>query len=264
MQVYAELALIENFCMDFTLLFAAKTAARNAASAKRLALAAALGAVFAVVFPLFKLSAVWAVVVKILSGLLICLVAGRFKNFKGYIKFSAAFLIFTALLGGVIIGIFALAGLDYSAGQGFILSKIPIGIPLFGALIIILGAKKLASRLRKTCANSVKCRIYAGQSQIDIKGFFDSGNKVYFKGAPVSVIPKEAAAKLLDISGIKDGVKIHTVAGSKTIGVFTADRIEIDFGEKKQTLYKVKIGVNPNRADCAILHCDLLEDVKAA
>lgn len=264
MQVYAELALAENFCMDFTLLFAAKSAVKNTASAKRLALASALGAVFAVVFPLFSLNAVWAVIVKILSGLLICLVAGRFKSIKAYVKFAAAFLIFTALLGGALIGIFSLTGLDYSAGQGFILSKIPIGIPLFGALLLILGAKKLAARLKKTCANSVNCRIYAGQSQIDIKGFFDSGNKVYLKGLPVSVIPQEAAKKLLDVSGIKEGVKIHTVAGSKTIGVFTADKIEIDFGEKRETLYKVKIGVNPNRADRAILHCDLLEDIKTA
>lgn len=264
MQVYAELALAENFCMDFTLLFAAKAAVKNTASAKRLALAAVLGAVFAVVFPLFKLPAVWTVVVKILSGLLLCLAAGRFKNFKGYIKFAAAFLIFTALLGGALVGIFSLTGLNYSAGQGYILSKIPIGIPLFGALLIILGAKRLAARLRKTHANSVNCRIYAGQSQIEVKGFFDSGNKVYLKGAPVSVIPKEAAQKLLDLSGIKDGVKIHTVAGSRTIGVFTADKIEIDFGERRETLYKVKIGVSPNRTNCAILHCDLLEDLKAA
>lgn len=68
----------------------------------------------------------------------------------------------------------------------------------------------------------------------------------------------------MDISGIKEGVKIHTVAGSRTIGVFTADKIEIDFGERRETLYKVKIGVNPNRADRAILHCDLLEDIKTA
>lgn len=264
MQVYAELALAENFCMDFTLLYAAKSAVKNTASAKRLALAAGAGAVFAVVFPLFKLNAVWAVIVKILSGLLICLIAGKFKNLKAYVKFAAAFIIFTALLGGLLVGIFSLTGLDYSAGQGYILSKIPIGIPLFGALLIIIGAKKLASRLRKTFANSVNCRIYAGQSQISLKGFFDSGNKVYLKGAPVSVIPQEAAKKLLDVSGIKDGVKIHTVAGSKTIGVFTADKIEIDFGEKSETFYKVKIGVNPNRADRAILHCDLLEDIKTA
>ena len=264
MQVYAELALAENFCMDFTLLFAARSAVKNPASVKRLLIASALGAVFAVVFPLFKLSAIWSVAVKILSGLLICLVAGRFKSFKAYVKFSAAFLIFTALLGGLLVAGFSLAGLNYAAGQGFILSKIPIGIPLLGGLIIIIGAKKLAKRLKKSYMNGVKCRIYAGQSQIEINGFFDSGNKVYLKGSPVSVIPSETAKKLLDISGIKEGVKIHTVAGSRTIGVFTADKIEIDFGERRETLYKVKIGVNPNRADRAILHCDLLEDIKTA
>jgi len=76
MQVYVELALLENFCMDFTLLYAAKSVVKNRASKKRLAVAAALGACFAVVFPLFNLPPVWSAAIKIVSGLLICLIAG--------------------------------------------------------------------------------------------------------------------------------------------------------------------------------------------
>ena len=229
MQVYIELAVLENFCMDFTLLYSAKAVSKNTASYKRIALGAVLGAAFAVVFPLIKMHAVLAIAVKILSGLLICLVSGKFKSVKGYIKFSGAFLIFTALLGGALIGIFSLAGIAYSADGGYLLSSVPIGIPMFGALIIIIGAKKLASRLKKSSKEVVTVRVYAGEECAEVKGFFDSGNKVYCKGAPVSIIPKEIAEKIVDESRIKDGVKIHTVAGSKIIKIFTADKIEIDF-----------------------------------
>ena len=261
MQVYIELAMLENFCMDFTLLYAAKVISKNQASVWRQVLGAIFGACFAVAFPLFKLSGAWAVVVKIASGLVLCLISCKIKGVKSVVKFCGIFLILTALLGGALIGIFSLAGLDYKAGEGYMLSSIPIGIPLFGGLLIIIGAKKLAERLKKTHKNTVTCRIYAGQSQIEIKGFFDSGNKVYSNGVPVSVIPKSIAEKLTDKSRIKESVKIHTVAGSKTMDVFTADKIEINFGEKINTLSGVKIGVSPQRIDRAVLHCDLLEDL---
>ena len=247
--------------MDFTLLYCAKLVSKNTAPLWRIAFGSAVGACFAVVFPLFNLGAAWAVAVKILSGFAICLISGKFKSVKSYVKFSGAFLVFTALLGGAIIGIFSLAGLDYSAGAGYLLSSVPIGIPLFGALILIIGARRLAARLSKSSKNVVCCRIYAGQSQISLSGFFDSGNKVYLKGQPVSVIPKDLAEKLLDISGIKEGVKIHTVAGSKIMKVFTADRLEITEGEKTTAYSGVKIGVSPNKINRAVLHCDLLEEM---
>ncbi len=261
MQVYIELALLENFCMDFTLLYAAKLTVKNMASVWRIFIAAVLGACFAVCFPLFGLEGVWAIAVKILSGLVICLVSAKLKGFKSYVKFTSVFFLLTALLGGALIGVFSLAGIEWSAGQGFILSSIPVGIPLFGALLLIIGARKLAQKFVKTKKNEVVCRIYAGQSYTDIKGFFDSGNKVYSRGAPVNVIPEEAAKKIIDESRIKEEVKIHTVAGSKTIKVFTADKVEIRSDEKTGVLNGVKIGISPNKIERAVLHCDLLEDL---
>lgn len=260
MQVYVELAVIENFCMDFTLLYAAKAVTKNAASKKRIAFAAALGACFAVVFPLFNLGAYLSVGVKILSGILLCLCACRTRKIKTFVKFTGAFLIFCAMLGGALIGVFSLTGLQYEQGGGFILSSVPVGVPLFCGLWVILLAKKLSARLAKTHKNAVNCRISVGQLSAEIKGFFDSGNKVYLSGAPVSVVPEAVARKILGDGRIKESVKIHTVAGSKNMEVFTADKVEIDFGDKQKTAYKVKIGVSPRRIDCAVLHCDLLED----
>lgn len=258
MQVYVELAAIENFCMDFTLLYAAKLISRNAASYKRLLCGSVAGACVAVVFPLFNFGAALSVVIKLFSGLLICLVSGKYKSFKGYIAFTGSFLIITALLGGVLIGIFSLTGLEYGEGGGFIISSVPVGIPLFIALLVIIGAKRLAKKLQKGEKNSVICRIYTGESKIEIDGFFDSGNKVYLNGEPVSVIPEYVADKLIDKTRIKDGVKIHTVAGSKTIKVFTADKVEIISGEKQSIFKKVKLGISANKISKAVLHPDLL------
>lgn len=260
MQVYVELAVLENFCMDYTLLYAAKTVAKNPASYFRVGFGAAIGACVAVVVPLLNLNAAPSVIVKIISGLLICLSAGKFNGVKSYLRFTGIFLILCAVLGGALVGVFSLAGLDYESGGGYILSSVPVGIPLFCALLLIIGAKRLAVRLTKNSKNAVICRIYAGQSEVELSGFFDSGNKVYYKGEPVSVIPKDAAEKLIDADGIKDGVKIHTVAGSKTLKVFTADRIEIVAGDKTYVLKGARLGISPNRIYRAVLHPDLAEN----
>ena len=260
MQVYAELAVIENFCMDFTLLYAAKTAVKNRAGAGRIALSAAFGALFAVVFPLFKTGAVLAVIIKILSGILLCFIAAKIDGIKSFIKFTGAFLIFSALLAGLLLGLFNLTGWSYETGEGFLISSVPIGIPMLLSLFIIIGAKRLAARLKKTHKNDVICRIYAGQLLAEVKGFFDSGNKVYLKGSPVCVVPEEVAIKLSEKVRINESVKIHTVAGSKIMNVFTCDRLEVDFGESVKNYKDVKIGVSPQKINMAVLHCDLLEN----
>lgn len=260
MQVYVELAVIENFCMDFTLLYCAKLVAKNRGAVWRIVLSAAIGACFAVVFPLFKLQAVWSILIKIISGLIICAVAGKFQNFKAYIKMTAVFLGFAALLGGALIGAFSLAGINYLEGQGYILSSVPIGIPLFCALLLIIFARKLAAKLKKVGKTTVSCKIWSGEKCVELSGFFDSGNKVYHMGQPVSVIPQIAAMKIVDESRIKGAVKIHTVAGSKKLKIFTADKIEINSGDKTETVKNVIIGISPNPTGGAVLHPDLSEE----
>ena len=260
MQVYVELALLENFCMDFTLLYCAKLVSKNRGHIFRLFLASVFGACFAVVFPLFGLPGWLSIIIKILSGLIICAIAGKFQNVKAYIKLTAIFLAFTALLGGALIGIFSLAGIAYSADTGYILSSVPIGIPLFGGLVLIIAARKIATKLKKVDKAEVSCTVYHGEKEVHLRGFFDSGNKVYYLGQPVCVIPLSEAQKIIDETRIESTVKIHTVAESKKLKVFTADKLEIRKGEKVTIFKGVKIAVTPY-ADRAILHPDYMEDL---
>ena len=260
MQVYVELALLENFCMDFTLLYCAKVASRNGAHLFRLVVASVFGACFAVVFPLLKLGAVLSIILKILSGLAICAVSCKFVSFKAYIKLTAIFLAFTALLGGALIGVFSLAGIGYSADTGYILSSIPIGIPLFGALMLFIFARTLAKKLKRTDKAEVHCTVQKGDKSISLSGFFDSGNSVYLSGQPVSIIPLDKAKKIIDDKRIESYVKIHTVAESKKLKVFTADKLEIRKGEKVKIFKGAKIAVT-EYADRAILHPDYMEEI---
>lgn len=261
MQVYVELALIENFCIDFTLLYCAKLVSKNRASVWRVAFAAAFGACFAVLFPLFRLKRALAIAIKLISGAIICAFAGKYAKVKAYLKMTAIFLSFTFVLGGALIAVFSLSGTSFDKGGGYLLSSVPIGVPMFCALMLIIAARKIANKLRKAGRITVSLRIFSGGKSVELSGFFDSGNKVYYSGQPVSVIPITAALELVDESRINNTVKIHTVAGSKKLKIFTADKIEIYEGEKTDTVKNAIIGISPNPTGDAVLHPDLLEDM---
>ncbi|MCD8041065.1 MAG: sigma-E processing peptidase SpoIIGA [Clostridia bacterium] len=259
MQVYVELALAENFCMDFTMLASAKLVTKNICGYKRIAAASALGACFAVVFPLFGLSGVWAVAVKVVSGFALAAAGCRIKDIKTYLKFALTFMGLSALAGGAIFALFSLAGWDYATGSGYIISSVPVGIPAFAVFALALcckaAAKKLIARGDK---NYCKCAIYCGGRRVTTHGFFDSGNRVYCGGAPVSIVPPSVAEKLTDTSAPLQSVKVNTIAGQERIKIFTADKIEIYLGQEKHTIKCVKIGISPRETQGAVLHPDLM------
>lgn len=258
MQVYVEYALIENFCMDFCLLFCAKAVTKNPSGYFRLIIASALGACFAIVYPLFGLGQVWGVVVKIISGMFICLIAGKYSRIIGFVKFTAVFTAATFLLGGGLIAFFSLTGVSYQEGGGFLLSSVPVGIPLFCALILAIIIKTVAKKfIAARSAGECKCKVVVGEKSAECPAFFDSGNRVYSGGKPVSIIPRDVAEKLVDVSGIKTSVQIHTVAGKGSIAVFAADIVI--HGKEERSLHGVLLGVSPQRINRMVLHSDLWE-----
>lgn len=260
MQVYVEYALLENFCMDFTLLVAAKAAAKNPAKYFRIVVASVLGACFAVAYPLFGLKGVAGIAVKIVSGGALCAVAGKFSSVKGYLKFTALFTAATFVVGGALIAVFSLAGVAYKQGGGYVLSSVPVGIPLFVAVVTTIVIVRVR---RKAVANkniAAYCKIYFKDKSATCSAFYDSGNKVYLSGAPVSIVPAYVAQKLTDKTSIKTFAEIHTVAGKSKIPVFTAEKIEIDDGKSKITRQNVALGISPRHIYKMVLHPDLSED----
>lgn len=259
MQVYVEYAILENFCMDFALLTAAKAATKNPARYLRIAFASAAGACFAVCFPLFGLSGGWAVAVKILSGVLLAAVAGKYASFKGFLKFAAVFAAMTFLTGGALIAIFSLADISYLEGGGYLISSVPVGIPLFAVVCLAAAIKKLAAKRKERGAVEAKCKIYYNGRCAVCKGFYDSGNRVYMDGAPVTVAPKHVALQLTDCGRIKSFAYVHTVAGESRIPVFTAEKIEIYDGKSVNVKRGVLIGVSPRHINKVVIHPDLSE-----
>ena len=258
MNVYVEYALAENFCMDFVLLYAAKCVTKNRAGMGRICIASSLGAAFAVVFPLLGLNGFAAAAVKLVFGAAMCLVAGRFSRDASCFAYIGDFAAFTFALGGALVALFSLTGTEYAEGGGVLISRVPVGIPLFFALALLVAARRVASRFTKYNSKiSVVCHIYAGKYHVSVPAFFDSGNRVYRFGSPVSVLPRAAAKQLVDVARINTFVSVHTVAGDKKLPVFVADKVKIDCGKKVITLRGVEFCIGG--AHRAVLHPDLAE-----
>lgn len=259
MQVYAEYAFLENFCMDFALLAIAKVASRNPAKYGRVAAASALGACFAIVYPLIGVGGALGIAVKIVAGVGMCAIAGRFQTIKGFLKFAAIFTAATFVTGGALVALFSLAGVSYESGGGYILSSVPVGIPLFCVIVLFIAVRKIRAKFVNVSRATADCKIFVKDKSATCHGFYDSGNKVYLSGAPVSIIPAHVAKKLTETEGIKTFVDIHTVAGKSKIKVFTADKIEIDDGKNKLMRQNVILGISPQPITKMVLNPDLSE-----
>ena len=258
MQVYVEFALLENFCMDFCLLYGAKLLSRNATKTSRLILPSVVGAIIAVIFPLLNLNGIFSFALKTCSAFAICACLKNFNSVKAYFSFCAIFIILTFLLGGALIAVFSLVGVEYAQGRGYIISSVPIGIPLFFALALILACRVLAKKY-KPKASDITLTLTITNKKLKVKerGFFDSGNNVYYRGCPVVVVPYCVAEQVVDVDKVKGKITVHTVAGAKVLPVFFVDEILIEHSQKTSKFSSVAVAVGES-LNGAIVHTDFL------
>ena len=81
MTVYIEYAFLENFLLDFLLLWLALRGGKEQITVKKLCLSACIGGLYAVIYPLLRLPEILRFLSKIAVGALMCAVAfGKLKN----------------------------------------------------------------------------------------------------------------------------------------------------------------------------------------
>lgn len=221
MTVYVEYALLDNFTMDFLLLFFAALTLKVGFRWWRITLGAFVGTVTAIgsVF----LYGVWAYVGKIVCLFAMCITAiGVGKKLFWFVLLTLAY---TFLAGGTIVGVFNLLKISYVTENGFCYNA-PVPLFVFFVAIVLVSVggyalhffviqtRQVAPFLRK-----VTVRL---DNTYNLQGFCDSGNSVSCNGVPVcfvtdgnSKICNEIAQKLL--CGKTHSVQIQTLAGSKTI-----------------------------------------------
>ena len=254
MVVYVEYVLTDNLIIDFLLLTLARKTYKLPVNFLRTAVSSVLGALLALAFPLLnRFGGGWIFLLRLVSGLLLILMAGKFKNFKEFIFCYYLFIFYTLLFGGSVAAAFYLTGIKYDVLTGVNAADFPLGFSVAVCSIIFLAVNKAIKALyrRKDIVRfTVDCAVCMLGESYPLKGFIDSGNRLVYKktGSPVILCSPSAAKKIFfknDLSALALGdMEINTVAGKSFIKIYKLDKIVIYRGDAPNIINNVVMGLS--------------------
>ena len=161
MTVYIEYVFIDNLIIDYLLFKATFTLTGNGYNKGRLLFCAFLGGVFALLYPLISAHTVIVTVIKVLFGLLIMLLANSYRTKKNFYVNTVVFFGLTFLVGGAIIGVFSLLGLEYSA---------EFSIACDCAVSVFINKADEQKKLLDILKKSAEHKFYIGDTEIENSG----------------------------------------------------------------------------------------------
>lgn len=267
MTVYIEYAFLQNFLLDGALVWLSLKGSKTPVRKRKILLSALFGGVFAVVYPLLGLREVLGLVLKLASGVLLCMLAfGRLKSKREWGRFGVFTALFFALsfaFGGAIF-----SGAQFFSGEWIKRVLTPLCFLLL-ALISLLLFQKLYKK-RAVWRHVYECRITCEGKTISALGFLDSGNMATKNGVPVCFLSPERAYELWgerwlfldeDRGQVCDEMQFSTVTGVKKAPLIKGS-LEIDVKEGIQRVNEVYFAVSSNMISkeyTMILHSRILE-----
>ena len=262
MTVFIEYAFIDNFIIDYLIFKTTFKIAKKKVSVARILICSLIGAVFAVLYPLITANNFIITVVKIIFGLFLTFIAGKFNGIKDYINFTAVFLGVTFLLGGTLIGVYSILGINGSSEFSVALAFVPV------YLIIYPVNKVIAYIFRKKDLSSfiAEVTVFFDGKSVTLCGFFDTGNNLYDGVNPVIVASKKAILPLISPKLIKTAKKISvkTVNGVSEKISFVPDKTVIYYGDKRNIFNNVTVCLTDENTGeyQVILHPSLIPTIK--
>lgn len=262
MYVYIEYVLIDNFVIDYLMLKATFATTGKSCSKGRLFVCAFLGAIIALIYPLLELHTAILTAVKVLSGILIILLACKYDRAKSLYVHTIIFFCYTFFTGGVIIGVFNLLGIDYSSEISIAIMVIPTYLVIRVCVAVV---KYLYRRKDVACA-VYDVEIVALGKTVKCRGFFDTGNELYDGDSPVIFCSKGFVRQFLsgDLTRVKlKKICVGTALGHELKLAFKIDEIKIYIGASPNIHSNVTLCVVNNIGDGyeLILHPALLRKV---
>ena len=227
MTVYVEYAILDNFTMDFFLLYFAAVTLKLPFKRWRIVLGAAVGTATALL-SVYVSAGVLLWLAKAVGLFLMCFAAVGFgKKLFWYILLTLAY---TFVTGGAIVGIFNLLNVPYVSENGLCYNMpVPLFVYFLGVGFVAFLCYALAIFVKQTkqiAPHLKKVRVKL-EKFYTVWGFCDSGNTVTCNGLPVCFVTKKFgrvsqffAEQILQKKDSK--VKITTLAGTQTVSAVAA------------------------------------------
>lgn len=240
MTVYIEYVIIDNLIIDYLILKATFSLMKISYRKRRLFLCAFLGALIALVYPLLEINQIILTLVKILSGLLILLLANDYKTVKSFYISAVIFFSLVFLTGGAVIGIYNIFSIPLSTEISVALVFLPVYLIIksIGEFIgYFYKRKEIVSFLYK-----VELKVYG--KTLTATGFLDTGNSAFDKGQPIIFCNQVFASKLLQEHLIKtkfSKILIATATGEKENLSFKLDELVLYIENKAHTFNDIRV-----------------------
>lgn len=232
MVVYWDLAALWNFALDYLLLLGTLRIAGRPLCRPRLALGAALGAAYSVAALALPLP-VWAAL-----AALPAMTRVAFGRTKRYVKLTLLCLMLACGLGGIVVLLGRLGGLERLA-YGLIYARLPWSV-FFAAsgVSYLLLTFVFRDGARRGGGEFVQVRVEHGGRQVTLRLLRDTGNTLSdpLTGEGVPVIEKSALSPLFpkgngDEAAYKrvTALRVRTVSGAEeTLDAFRCDQLFVD------------------------------------
>lgn len=216
-------------------------------------------------FPLIDIHIIYITILKLICGLLMCLILSPKFQIKKFIGLLFCFLGVTFCIGGASVGLMYLTGNNLNNIFNLNLLDFPLGVLISAIMLgIFFAARTFFIQIRK---NEIKPFLrtleifYRGKS-ISVNGLIDTGNNLYDpdNNLPVVVVNQNAFVRLLPDEFILQAVKadkklrkdtkyirFSTATDSSLMLIIKPDKILIYSGGKVNTIYDVMLGLSKRR-----------------
>jgi hypothetical protein len=271
MKVYIEIVILDNLVMTMLICLVTNRLMRCKTNWYKVAIVSIVGTIVSVVYPLINIHNLAMVWLKVGFGVgLGCvLVWGKPRKLLGI----TIFFVVTFVFGGAMFGIGYLVYGDVALALKVGAAPMPIWIVvLMGLAVYTVYCKVIDILNRRGDVELFEKRaiLYIGNSVLELSGYVDSGNKLYYKGMPVALLPKP----LLQDRGCADcmsstlthndsivvgsvnggivaqgSIEISTIAGKVNIPIVYSRKIELYSGTTKNILYNIPIGCVDSKFD---------------
>lgn len=247
MTVYVEYVLINNFIIDYVLLYLSQLLAKKHVKKTSTLIASFIGAIISLVYPLVEKYFILSILLKICTGMLLVAVSAKFNGIKEYFSILALFFLLSISIGGALYGASIALKVPNDSEIFTAITFVPVLVIGFAVKGIICGAKNKQELKNYYCV----AEIFVKTTSVKATAFIDSGNKLKKDGKPVVIVSKNLAKKLLsDCTAIKSitTLEYSTIMGTSTMPTFIANKIEIYIEKDKHIIESIIVGINNGKS----------------
>ena len=265
MSVYIEYVIIDNLVINFLILLCVKNTLKLKTNFWRLLLSSIVGTIVAVLLPLFNISSLFQVPIKIVLGVVMILIISNYLRLKDFIFSFLLFIFYTLVLVGACLVTLLSFGtsLEALAAGGYDIS-LPLGIILLIVslyIAIIVYIAKYLNRRRDLMPFLRHVKLIFGGKEFSFDAFVDSGNKLIDSktGLPVIILSISFLEKHFSMETLENlmlgerkslpfknvhNCSYNTISGeAKKMIVFEADKLVISNGTSEYTTNRFVVGV---------------------